>query len=226
MAEGSRAQKRASSPNWLASLVGAVFLISAGFALGLVFGVVREEPELVMGHLAGQSEEVLWSDQEAGELPDVAARGPMLDAPEDEGAGQFVDSEAAGEAVDEMPILSAEDIASPAYAAPAAPVAPAASAEPVAKPAPAAPTARTTASRSGYSVQVGAFAQNAAAEQVAGDLRDKGFPVYVTPSAGSADGRWRVRVGPMPTRGEAEQAAQRLKSQERLPTWVLSEGGG
>ncbi|MDP6979845.1 MAG: SPOR domain-containing protein [Myxococcota bacterium] len=224
MADGSRAQKRASSPNWLASLVGAVFLVSAGFALGLVFGVVSEEPELVMGHLAGQSEEVLWSDQEAGEPPDVAARGPMLDAPEDGGAAQ---SGEGGDADDEMPILSAEDIASPAYAAPATPAAPA---EPAVEAAPAAapgaPTARTTASRSGYSVQVGAFAQNAAAEQVAGDLRDKGFPVYVTPSAGSADGRWRVRVGPMPTRGEAEQVAGRLKSQERLPTWVLSEGGG
>ena len=43
MAEGNRAasrgQGRASSPNWLASLVGAVFLIAAGFALGLVVGV-------------------------------------------------------------------------------------------------------------------------------------------------------------------------------------------
>ena len=64
MAEGSRSAKRASSPNWLASLMGAVFLISAGFMLGRVFGVVKEEPQLVISHIAGESEEVRWSEQD------------------------------------------------------------------------------------------------------------------------------------------------------------------
>ncbi len=218
MAEGTRAQKRASSPNWLASLVGAVFLISAGFALGLVVGVVREEPELVMGHIAGQSEEVRWSDQEAGQLPDVAA-GPPFEVVDDTARVDYAEGD---ELVIDTPVISAEDIASPAYASPAEPVV----AEQVETPPPApAPAAATTAVRSGFSVQVGAFAQNTAAEQVAGDLRSKGYPVYVTPSASSADGRWRVRVGPLQTRGEADEVAGRLKSQERLPTWVLSEGG-
>ena len=35
---------------WLASLLGAVVLIVGGFALGLVAGVVTEEPELVVIH--------------------------------------------------------------------------------------------------------------------------------------------------------------------------------
>lgn len=224
MAEGTRSKNRSSSPNWLASLVGALFLISAGFLLGLVVGVVKEEPDLVMGHVTGQSEEVLWSETEANALPDVAARGPMLDAPEDEGGVFYEDG---GEPVVDTPVISAEDIAAPAYAGAAKPQAkapPAAAANPPR--AAARPTAATSASRSGFSVQVGAFAQNAAAEEIASDLRDKGYPVYVTPSAGSKDGRWRVRVGPLPTRGEADQIAGRLKSQERLPTWVLSEGGG
>ena len=76
MAEGSRSTKRASSPSWLASLMGAVFLISAGFMLGLIVGVVKEEPDLVIGHLGGQSEQVEWSEQGAVPMPDVAAAGP------------------------------------------------------------------------------------------------------------------------------------------------------
>jgi len=215
MAEGTRAQKRASSPNWLASLVGAVFLISTGFALGLVVGVVREEPDLVLAHVAGQSEEVPWSGGEAGELPGVAA-GPVI-----EDAAAYEDP-ALEEVVVDTPVIAAEDIASPAYAASAEAAGESAAPTAAAR----APTAATTASRSGFSVQVGAFAQNAAAEEVASGLREKGYPVYVTPSADPNDGRWRVRVGPLPSRGEADEIAGRLKSEERLPTWVLREGGG
>ena len=62
MAGQSRSQKRESTPGWLASLVGAIFLVSAGFMLGLVVGIVKDEPELVMNHMAGNGEEVAWSD--------------------------------------------------------------------------------------------------------------------------------------------------------------------
>ncbi|MCP5045359.1 MAG: SPOR domain-containing protein [bacterium] len=211
MAEGSRSQKRAASPNWLASLMGAVFLISAGFMFGLVVGVVKEEPDLVMGHLAGQSEEVLWSEQEAQSAPDVAAPGPYLDAPEDT-AGLQGETFAAA-AAEEVPVAAAEDVASQAYvAAPSDPPTPA--------------PRREAAARVGFSVQVGAFAESGSAERIASDLRAKGYPAYVTPSAGSEDGRWRVRVGPMSSRSEADDAAAQLKTRERLPTWVLSEGGG
>lgn len=85
---------------------------------------------------------------------------------------------------------------------------------PVAGPPPAAPR---------FAVQVGAFADSAAAERLAGSLRGKGFAVYVAPSAGSAASRWRVRVGPLASREEAERAAERLKREETLPTWVLDE---
>lgn len=218
MAEGSRSAKKASSPSWLASLMGAVFLISAGFMLGLVVGVVKEEPELVIDHLGGQSEEVRWSDQEAqAGIPDVAAGGPdrrlthERDAvplrPESDGAA-------------ETSIMSAEDAASRAVEiAPPTRVDVASDTNRVAGP---------TASRnrdSGFSVQVGAFSENELAEGIAADLRSKGYPVYVTPQARSRDGRWRVRVGPMATQIEAENIAQQLKTRERLPTWVLREEG-
>ncbi len=51
---------REGEPGWLASLLGAAVLIAVGFALGLVAGVVSDEPELVVGHLVGRSEEVAW----------------------------------------------------------------------------------------------------------------------------------------------------------------------
>jgi cell division septation protein DedD len=73
---------------------------------------------------------------------------------------------------------------------------------------------------------VGAFADGGAAEDVRQKLRSKGFDTYVIPAKQSGDGKWRVRVGPVPDKGAAEQLASRLKTEERLPTWVLAEGGG
>lgn len=88
------------------------------------------------------------------------------------------------------------------------------------QPAPAAPRA---ARPGGSVVQVGAFGERASAERLAGALREKGYPVRVR--GGDSAGGWRVRVGPYATPREAEAAAGRLKSQERLPTWVLEEDG-
>jgi len=198
--------------------MGAVFLISAGFVLGLVVGVVKEEPELVIGHMAGQSQEVLWSEQEARSMPDVAAPGPELAAPGLDAAPSEVDSPGPL-LVESLPLAAAEDVASRASAAAVAQTPPAA---PVAVPSREDPQPM---SRRGFSVQVGAFAESDSAERIAQDLRDKGYTVYVMPSADPQNGRWRVRVGPTSSRSEADQIAQQLKARERLPTWVLSEGG-
>jgi DedD protein len=73
---------------------------------------------------------------------------------------------------------------------------------------------------------VGAFAKSASAEQMADQLRARGYPTLVVPTAEARDQRWRVRVGPLSSRNEANQMARRLQTQEQLPTWVLSEGGG
>ena len=80
--------------------------------------------------------------------------------------------------------------------------------------------------RLGFSVQVGAFADGGAAEDVRQKLRGKGFDTYIISPKESGDGKWRVRVGPVPKKGAAEKLASRLKTEERLPTWVLPEGGG
>ena len=74
-------------------------------------------------------------------------------------------------------------------------------------------------------VQVGAFSESGAAEELAVRLRGAGFPVYVTPGTASGSTRWRVRVGPLATREDADRSAARLKRDEGLPTWVLSEDG-
>ena len=73
-------------------------------------------------------------------------------------------------------------------------------------------------------MQVGAFADAASAEQLAVKLRSAGCPVYVAPSRPSRGSkRWRVRVGPVATREEADSVAARL-ARRSCPTWVLAEG--
>ena len=72
-------------------------------------------------------------------------------------------------------------------------------------------------------MQVGALADSAGAEQLAAKLRRRGFSVYVAPSAEAGSNRWRVRVGPVATREEAQALAKRLET-EKFPTWVLAEG--
>jgi cell division septation protein DedD len=79
------------------------------------------------------------------------------------------------------------------------------------------------ASPARFAVQVGAFAESATAERLAEELRGKGFDVYISPGAKAGEARWRVRVGPLSSREDAENAAARLKAEEKLPTWVLDE---
>ena len=178
---------------WLFSLLGLALVAIPGFALGLFAGVLWEDPGLILGDLAGDTEEVAWGPQPApAETGDTA---PAL-APD------------AGETA---------AVGSPPDVAAAPPAAP-----------PSLPTAdRAAAPKQGkLSVQVGAFGESRAAEQLAQTLRRSGLPVYVSPSAAAAgEQRWRVRVGPLATREEAERIASRLKTKEKLPTWVLTEDG-
>ncbi len=81
----------------------------------------------------------------------------------------------------------------------------------------------TPAAAARFAVQVGAFSESRAAESLAAGLRTRGFDVYVSPSATPGGSRWRVRVGPLPSRERAESVAARLKAEEKLPTWVLDE---
>ncbi len=207
------ASVREGEPGWFASLLGAGVLIAGGFALGLVAGVVSEEPELIVGHLTGQSEEVAW--QTDGEPAVIQAGDEVI----------VLQAGAVPEAIafEEVDALGVSEPTLPAVAA--APVGRrstrnvrAIDSLPTRAPAP--------VLRPGFSVQVGAFADGGAAEDVRQKLRSRGFDTYVIPAKQSGDGKWRVRVGPVPDKGAAEQLASRLKTEERLPTWVLAEGGG
>ena len=185
----------------LFSLLGLALVAIPGFAIGLFAGVLWEDPGLILGDLAGKSQEVEW--------------GPQPSPVAEVGAGEGSASEPARGAVAAPAPTAMPDVAARPPAAPPAPL-------------PSATRAATSVSRATgkLSVQVGAFAESRAAEQLATSLRSSGLPVYVSPSAAAAgDQRWRVRVGPLATREEADRIAARLKSKEKLPTWVLTEDG-
>jgi DedD protein len=175
---GRRARR---SRGWLFSVLGLALVAIPGFALGLFAGVLWEDPGLILGDLAGDTDEVAW--------------GPQA-APADTGAAPTEAAPAGDEAAAVLP--TADRAANP--------------------------TARAAGGK--LSVQVGAFGESHAAEQLADSLRKSGLPVYVSPSAAAAgEQRWRVRVGPLATREEADRIASRLKAKEKLPTWVLTEDG-
>lgn len=79
--------------------------------------------------------------------------------------------------------------------------------------------------KSGFAVQVGAFSDPGKAEALVRKLRAENLAVYRIPSSDSGDDRWRVRVGPVRSRAQADALAGRLKRELDLPTWVLSDGG-
>jgi hypothetical protein len=188
---------------WITTSVGALVLIAMGFGLGIVVGVVSKEPELMGGHVAGRSETIDWSAAagEVSELPAVSASGFVEDGP----------------AVD-LPVLGEPEPATARAVASIEKVPAAAARTPEPE-----PTRVAAASQGSFGVQVGAFEKGAAAEEMAADLRGRGYPTVVSPSAGARDKRWRVRVGPVETRAEADELARELQKKEQLPTWVLSD---
>lgn len=221
------------------AVVRLVLLVGVGFGVGLVFGLVTEEPELIAGHLRGESEPVPL----AGGADEGAA------APAGGRAGQDVYATAALDPRPRVVPAEREEAASlPRVAAPAPGAAPAparvvkgvppaplratplevATPAEVARPVP--ETARRAvkverASRP-WAIQVGAFSEKRAAQRLAETLAG-GYPVEVLPAKRDG-GRWRVRVQPIATEDRARATAERLKREEGLPTWVtpMDEGRG
>lgn len=204
---GGRTPRSRRGPGLASALAGAGLLVVLGFALGVVGGLVLEEPDLLLDYVLGRTQPVAVGD----EALDVAARPPPVAAAPEPSAPPPV------------PVASGEDREEPAETDPAAsaPTLPAVEA-PAADPA--ASLAAVPPSAGAFAVQVGAFGDPAAAEQLARRLRAAGHPVYVAPAAGSDAARWRVRVGPLGSRAEAEGVAARLEQEERVSTWVLAEG--
>jgi cell division septation protein DedD len=194
-----RRTQTTSGPGWLATAGGALLLIALGFGVGIVAGTAYQEPELVVDHLAGRSTDVVLEPE--GVLrgaPDVAAPAPPVAAALGEGA-----LEARTEARSPAPA-----------AAPERPVAVA--------PRPAPAPAPTPARSEGFSIQVGAFSSEKAARQLATELGRQGYSTYLMDEGSGA--RWKVRVGPLATRSEAEAISAKLKRDQRLPTWIQANG--
>ncbi len=79
-------------------------------------------------------------------------------------------------------------------------------------------SARPSAPR--FVIQVGSFGEPRAADRLRARLADAGFPVFVETGEAPASSSWRVRVGPIAGQDEAQRVAQRLKTEQRLPTWI------
>ena len=77
----------------------------------------------------------------------------------------------------------------------------------------------------GFAIQVGAFAERKAAEELVSSLRGDRLRAYVVEGAPSESARFRVRVGPYATRAQAGDEAAKIKAKRRLPIWVIAEGG-
>ena len=188
-----RSAPRRSRAGWLATLVGLSLLAIPGFGLGLLGGVAWEDPGLLMSYVAGGTEQVGWA-LDSEQPPDVAAAAPA--SPPSTTATQVTAQRSETRKPTERSGAGAQ---------------------------------RGEAERSSrkpegrFSVQVGAFAEGRAAEDLAATLRGKGYQAHVTVGAGAGSARWRVRVGPLASREAADRAAKRLKSEERLPTWVIEE---
>ncbi|MEK6776398.1 MAG: SPOR domain-containing protein [bacterium] len=72
-----------------------------------------------------------------------------------------------------------------------------------------------------YTIQVGAFEDQAAAEKLAGYLKQKGYPSYILMKAVSGKGSFhRVRIGRYSERAEAEQTAKLIEEKEGASTFI------
>jgi cell division septation protein DedD len=209
MSAEERRAPRVSGPGWLATAGGALLLVALGFGVGIVAGTAYQEPDLVADHLAGRTTEVVLEPEPVGAAPpDVAAPAPESQSRPLPALGQRA-LEDAPEA--ELPAL-----------APAAAPRPAPAAAPKAPPRPAPQLAAKPAAAGSFSIQVGAFSSEKAARELAGELGKHGYTAYLMDEGNGA--RWKVRVGPMRSRSEAEAVSARLKREQRLPTWIQTNG--
>lgn len=213
----SRARREAPGAGfgWLTTLGGAAILLAFGFGVGLVGGSAIDEPDLVAKHLAGEATELPLPQQVPAAAPAARSAAPAAPAqepaaPAGQAANDF-DSGDGGEAPPPAP--EAVEKAKPAPSKPPAPSAPRA------------PAPQVAARPSGFAIQVGAFSDRRAADELVASLRGERLRAYVVDGGGGQATPFRVRVGPYVTREQASDEAARLHARRRLPTWVIAEGG-
>lgn len=207
----ARARARGDS-GWPAALGGALLLVALGFVLGMVAGIAIEAPGLLVDHLAGRSTEVsLAPAGQAG--PGGAGAADAARAP---GAASPAANAPAGRAAPSADSRRASAVRAAPAQRTSAPVQRTAAAAPR-RAAPRAPT--PPAGR--FSVQVSAFARADSARSMADELRANGVPAQVVDTR-SGNARYKVRVGPLATKAEAQRMAQRLTRERGLETWVVA----
>lgn len=170
-------------------------LISFGFAAGLLIGVLLEEPELLAGHLRGEGESVALA---VAEVADAETRSPLskpADSPDGVDRKAVMQARASEKPERDLPIVAA-----------------------------AAKRPADSETDRLWAIQVGAFADEAAAARLVVALDGKGYPTELLPSTEDVQ-RWRVRVQPVRGKTNAQEMAGRLKRVERLPTWVVPMEG-
>lgn len=77
-------------------------------------------------------------------------------------------------------------------------------------PAGAGPASGVSAGAGGWAVQAGSFANRSAAQTLAATLEQRGYRVFMMPFTSGSQTLYRVRVGPMKDRSEAEATLRRL----------------
>lgn len=214
-------------------LLGTLLLAVLGFGLGIAAGLVLEEPKLLLDYLTGRTTSAPLERARAERDRAISEPTPLADArapqsvpdasPPPAPAPETTRPVAEPEPEEALGAVPTPSVAAPPPPEPRAAESAPAVAPQIEKQTAAASTAAATLRSGGYAVQVAALADSASAEQMAEKLRKRGFSVYVAPSAEAGSKRWRVRVGPVATREEAQALAARLES-EKFPTWVLAEG--
>lgn len=210
---------------WLPLVGGGALLCLLGFGLGVLIGVLFEEPNLLVGHMAGDSQEVRLESAAPSEANPVetkreAPSEPAPVAPRDANREEEIVAKAEPPGTLESRVLDASTQNSVALrdtmsGAAKGALLPAVSA--------AKPEAGTATPTEKFVIQVGAFSNDAQAAEMVKRLQGKGYDSFVASGEGGGDARWRVRVGPFKSRDIAEQTATKLKQQEKLPTWILAE---
>jgi cell division septation protein DedD len=218
-----RPSKGQGKIRWISTLTIGTIVVAAGLAVGIVVGVTWEEPGLVFGWVSGDTDGIQWGVED----PSIAGSIPTPDealATRENGATELERIQVPGVAAPPPP-SETKPVARPTRDRDTPPPSTAV-VRPKSKPAPSRSPVRQdpaqTADETGpFSVQVGAFADKAGADELSASLQRAGYPVYLSDSQQGA--RWRVRVGPHPSRAEAEVTAKRLEASQKLPTWVLRD---
>ena len=92
-----------------------------------------------------------------------------------------------------------------------------------AAPAPAprpAPTSTSEPAGNGFAVQVAAVRTRSEADAIAGRLKSKGYPAFVTTPGSGAAVFFRVRIGKYTERREADAVATKLQKEEQFKPWI------